>query len=331
MLKFLVIGDFHYKKEMYAVTLDHFKEMMKRANDEKVDFVLHTGDFCNDYVRSPELFKAYLENEYGLEVYGIYGNHEMESGSDNTMEFITPRLCNRPVNFAFDGAPFWYKDFGNYRLIGLDSNYSFAPEKNDWEHNLPGSCMGKQGNTHLASVPPFEMEWFKNLLIDARSKGMKVIPVSHHPFCGVWGYCYNAKEVKVLLEEFKDVLPLVISGDIHAGGFCIVDDVAYYGAKAALCAWWDNTKDHHYPEDKTYKYTEYDQDGNAVKTYDRSLNVLQKTYMYFESPLSSIVTIEDDGTVTIDGCNSRWLHGIEPPVNKNPVRYPFISDKKFKI
>jgi DNA repair exonuclease SbcCD nuclease subunit len=66
---------------------------MDRARDDRVDFVLHAGDFSNDYQGSPELVKKYLNNEYDLSVYGVYGNHELES-NDNSMELVTPLLTN---------------------------------------------------------------------------------------------------------------------------------------------------------------------------------------------------------------------------------------------
>ncbi|MEE0945980.1 MAG: hypothetical protein U0M42_04020 [Acutalibacteraceae bacterium] len=53
--------------------------------------------------------------------------------------------------------------------------------------------------------------------------------------------------------------------------------------------------------------------------------------MYFENPLSSIVTIENDGTIIIDGCQSEWRFGIEPPISCRDGIQPFIPDRKFKV
>ena len=101
--------------------------MMARAALEKVDFVIHAGDLCNDYLRSPELIDAYLRNEYGLAVYGIYGNHELES-EGNSMEVVTPLLSNRQVDFGEDDVGYWFTDIKEYRMIGLDTNYSYSDE-----------------------------------------------------------------------------------------------------------------------------------------------------------------------------------------------------------
>ena len=113
MIKFLVFADTHYKKRMYRTSVSDLEKIMKRAHDEGAEFVVHCGDFANDYKNSPEFLKAYLENKYDLPVYGVYGNHELEA--DNTMDIVSANLCNRKVNFgtAVYGEPacgYWYTD-----------------------------------------------------------------------------------------------------------------------------------------------------------------------------------------------------------------------------
>ena len=115
-LKFVIFSDFHYKKGMYASTIDHMKQILSRAAEAGASFVIHCGDFCNDYSGSPELVQAYLQNPQGLAVYGVYGNHELES-ADNSMQAVTPLLalllavwsCLRLVGSGFN--PFIYFQF----------------------------------------------------------------------------------------------------------------------------------------------------------------------------------------------------------------------------
>ena len=45
MIKFLVFADTHYKKGLYRTQVSDLEKIMKRAADEKVDFVVHCGDF----------------------------------------------------------------------------------------------------------------------------------------------------------------------------------------------------------------------------------------------------------------------------------------------
>lgn len=331
MIKFLLIGDFHYHKNISPVQVSHLETLLDRAAGEKVDFVLHIGDFCQDYAHSPELFKAYLENRHHLPVYGIYGNHEMESSELNTVEFITPRLCNRPVHFAHNGATYWYTDIKGYRIIGLDSNFSFREETGEWEHNLPGSYGGRSGNIHLASVYPKEMEWLESILEDARKKGMKAIPATHHPVCGKWGYCGNAAEVKGLYDQYADTISLVLNGDLHTDNFDIIDGLPYFGVNTAMMGWWDQYGIYGrlYPNE-TYQFTEYDESGMPLRTYERPYSQRLNS-LFYTTPLSAVVQIDDDGTITITGSQSTWRHGIEPPEEMKKIAFPWIPDRKFKV
>ena len=138
MLKFLVFTDSHYRKGMYRTGVEDLQKILRRAHEENVDFVVHAGDMCNDYQNSPEFINAYLNNSYDLPVYGVFGNHELESG--NTMEFVAPRLCNRKVHFGEPiynetTAGHWYTDIKGYRLIGLDTNFVYRQRGFDriWE------------------------------------------------------------------------------------------------------------------------------------------------------------------------------------------------------
>ena len=63
MIKFTVFADFHYKENMGVSTIADIHQITKKAVDNKVDFIMQMGDFCNDAVGSPELYKAYLGNE----------------------------------------------------------------------------------------------------------------------------------------------------------------------------------------------------------------------------------------------------------------------------
>ena len=168
MLRFLVFADLHYKKGMYAVKLQHLQQIMDRARENRVDFVLHAGDFSNDYQGSPELVKKYLNNENGLSVYGVYGNHELES-KNNSMEFVTPLLTNDTcVTWGTadgqmgDGSIGYYHYLKNgYRFICLDTNYSYNEGSGQWEHNHTASWGAPAGNLYPDSLGPVQLQWLK--------------------------------------------------------------------------------------------------------------------------------------------------------------------------
>ena len=63
-IKFSLFSDLHYKEGMYMSSVDDVQAILDRANQENADFVMHTGDFCNDFIGSPEVTNAYLKNNY---------------------------------------------------------------------------------------------------------------------------------------------------------------------------------------------------------------------------------------------------------------------------
>ena len=136
-IKFSVFADLHYKYGMYTASVEDLESVLERANSNNVDFVIHCGDICNDYTGSPELYNTYLNNKYGLKVYGIYGNHELEA-TNNSMEFVTPKLTNDSnVIWGTDDSKigdgtiaYYYFDVKGFRIVCLDTNYSFNENEN---------------------------------------------------------------------------------------------------------------------------------------------------------------------------------------------------------
>ena len=189
MLSFLVFADLHYKKGMYAVKVQHLKQIMKRAHENNVDFVLHAGDFCNDYSGSPEIVKEYLKNEYDLSVYGVYGNHELES-NHNSMEAVTPLLTNdRHVVWGTEDGSiqpgrigyYWFEKKG-CRIICADTNYSYNEKTQAWEHNRTASWGAPAGNRYPDSLGPEQLQWLESVLMDAAERKIPCVLVSHAGF-----------------------------------------------------------------------------------------------------------------------------------------------------
>lgn len=76
-ITFTVFLDMHYKKGMYLASVSDLENILHRADISNSDFVIHCGDFSNDYQGSPELIEVFLNNKENLPVYGVYGNHEL--------------------------------------------------------------------------------------------------------------------------------------------------------------------------------------------------------------------------------------------------------------
>ena len=329
-MRFLVFADFHYKKGMYASTMEQLDIILRRAKSEHAEFIIHLGDFCNDYAGSPEITDAYLSNKYRLPVFGIYGNHELETAG-NTMETVTPLLTNQPVILGGSGAGYWHYDIGNYRLIGLDTNYSYNEVLSEWQHNLPASWGAPDGNLYSDSLSPTQIEWLDEMLCDARCKGMKALVFSHDGLSGEWGSSPDAEKVREIFRKNKGTVRMCLNGHLHTDHFCIKDGVAYFDVNTVLNGYWAISDRHHYLDSHVFIRDVFDADGNVAGNEHAALNGLSqgKNTWFFNDPLSAIVEIKDD-EIIIAGSRTSWKYDIMPPETTGGIQ-PGIDDRHIKI
>lgn len=335
MIKFSVFADFHYKKRMYPSTLEDLEHILSRAKDAQVDFIIHAGDFCNDYAGSPELIRAYHQNKYGLPTYGIYGNHELETVG-NSMGIVTPLLSNQKACFATDengeATSYWYTDIKGFRIIGLDSNYSYNEEKQEWEHNLPASYGCPAGNKYSDSLGPLQLTWLDQTLADTHKKGMKAIVFSHACFSGLWYHNAEAENVRAIFAKYPNTVLLAINGHEHKDHFAVVDGIAYLDVNTTTNGFWEKHTEYHYDDAHTFRFTDYDENGNPTTTEDFPLNKLRQgtNTWFFTNPPSAIVTVTEDGRIKIEGEQIEWRYGIEPPCSDDGIKTA-IEDREIQL
>lgn len=333
-MKFLAFADLHYFKDVYHASVESLEQIMARAAENQVDFVVHLGDFSNDYYRSPEIVRPYLENPYGLAVYGIYGNHELEKPG-NTMELVTACLTNRPVHFGVEPetehTAYWYTDTCGYRLIGLDANYMYHEEEGRWYHNSAETWPFVKGTVLPLSYGSSQLAWLREVLRDASEKGIPAIVLTHPAVTGLWKGSPDADRVRSIFAEFKGTVKLVLNGHHHTDRFHVIDGIAYFDVNTVHNGYWKPHPEHHYTEGQTFSYTAYE-NGERGETRTRELRELRqaKNTWFFEDPTSAIVTVTDEGEITVEGCKTDWMYGILPPVNGEET-YPGIRDRKAKV
>ena len=340
MVRFLVFADLHYKKGMYAVRLEDLKKIMARAKENGVDFVLHAGDFCNDYCGSPELIKEYLESD--LSVYGVYGNHELES-RNNSMTAVTRLLTNdtRVVWGTSDGSVsdgsigYYYFEKKGYRFVCLDTNYSYNAQAQSWQHNTAESWGAPAGNLHPDSLGPEQLSWLEAVLTDAAKKSISCILVSHAGFCDSWKHSPDSAAVRELIRKANaataGTVVLCINGHYHTNHLKREENVLYFDVNAVINGSWVPKKEQHYADDHTFALESYDQEGNYLGTQTVPLSKLWQSANthYFEEPLSAVVTIGDDGAITVTGSKTQWRYNVAP-VDPLPGIMPWISDGHFR-
>lgn len=337
-IKFAVFADLHYKKGMYISSLDDLRVIFDKSDREGAELVINLGDLCNDYVGSPELVSAYLG--FSLPVYGVYGNHELESRG-NSMELVTPLLCNRPVLWGTDSGEtvdghigYYYFDVRDFRFICLDSNYSQNPDTGEWEHNRTASWGAPPDNVRKDSLGDVQLEWLSRLLDDSASRGLHCLIFSHMGFSGRWASSPDTEAVQDIINEANCKRPgtvlLCASGHLHTDNAAVIDSVLHLDVNTTRNGLWLPTAEEHYG-DMTYPYTEYDADGSPTAHYDRPLREawMSGQAWFFDKPLYAIITVSTDGRISVEGNECGWYGGIVPDP-KHKVT-PKISSGDYKL
>ena len=340
MLKFTAIGDFHYRKKMYAASVEDMKKIVENSYEEKVDFILHLGDLCTDYTNSPELLSILFENKYNIPVYGIMGNHELEN--NHTPEMVIPYLTNREVTFGEpiyneSKAAHWYTDLGDFRLIGLDTNFVYLPEEEKWYRKM--NFTRPEGSILDLSLSPLQLEWLESVIAEAASLGKNVLVASHAPFVkDPWIYeSPDFVEVQKIFAKYPRTVLLAMNGHIHTDNFEVRGDVAYFDVNTARVGCWWHQDEHHYLPEHTFSFTDYDKDGNEISSEEMSYCDLSQgiNSWFFKDPLWAIVTVTEEGHITIKGRKTEWSYGIIPDRENVPGVYertmPCINDRDVQV
>ena len=341
-VKFTLFSDLHYIKEYYACTPMHLQQIIDRAHESGSEFMMQLGDFSNDIIGSREVVTMYLDNKYDLPAYGIYGNHELEcmhhgKGDPTipeTMIYVTPYLTNRADEVHWgteDGKPapdgsiayYWFEKNG-FRFVCTDCGYSYNAAEDKWEHNRDLYVRTK-GNRPTECLGETQRRWLEDVLMDAAKQDIPCIVFTHPTLYREWkGASGDAEQT---LEVFRRVnayrrgtVMAAINGHLHSDHAAVEENIVFLDINVVINGFWKGDGEVHYSEGQTFEYPMYDGEGNYLKTVTKEVTKLHaspKTW-FFESPLSCVVTLDSDGTVNVEGCETRYLHNVLPPVNKPP-------------
>ena len=347
-VKFVLFSDFHYKEGMYATTADDLRAVLARAAESGAGLVLHAGDFCNDYKGSPEIIeREYLNNPAGLPVYGVYGNHELET-SGNTMSVVSPLLTNRAgevVWGTWDGKPradgsvgYYCFDRDGFRFIMTDTNYSWNPTEKKWEHNHPATSSPPSTNTHVNSLGDVQLAWLEKTLTDAAEKGLHCILVGHNSLSGIRSSVYEVEAVQKLFARVNGLRPgtvmMCINGHYHTDHLDVANGILYMDVNTTRNGYWERRTDTHYAPGKgqTFPFVSYDAQGAPVGMLARELSTLTQAAntWFFTDPLCAVVTVDSCGNIVVEGARTGWMYGITPP-NEKGGTHPWISDGEFHL
>jgi predicted phosphodiesterase len=345
-LRLTLFSDFHYTKNGYIGTVGNLQTILDGALQAESDLVLHGGDFANGYTEAPELLRVYGDKSYPIPRLGVYGNHELEGA--NGMMHVTPLLCcadgivwgTPDGKIAPDGSiAYYYYDIGDFRIIGLDTNYSWNPKKFVWEHNEYWSWGPPKGNERYNALAPIQQVWLGGVLEDAAQKGLHCITLSHVNPTGLFSGSPDGGAVREMIRAVNEKKPrtvvAMISGHWHTYRSKMEENIFCLNLNATRNAKWLPVHEPHYNDSHTYPYTEYDAEGNALRTYDRPIpevGMARQTW-FTADPLYATLDLDmETGAVTLRGQKSDWIYGIVPEETEGKgYRMPLIGDEDYVI
>ena len=75
-VKFSVFSDLHYRDGNWNSAAERLEQVLERAEREKVDFIMHCGDFCHNVITAKPVIDRY--NSFPVPAYHTVGNHDFE-------------------------------------------------------------------------------------------------------------------------------------------------------------------------------------------------------------------------------------------------------------
>ena len=260
-VRFGVVADTHYADRdlvgtrYYRESLSKLEEFVSTMNAEKVDFVIHLGDFKDEDENKREedtlRFLNELESVFSKFIgpkFHCVGNHDVDSITKQ--QFL--------ANVENTGIPsdrsYYSFDVAGTHFVVLDANFDkagkdhFFKEGSDWQDT---------------NIPQSQLDWLKS---DLKKTRKPTIIFCHHPLHEYRrdGYKFeinNYQEVQSILNE-SGMVRAVIQGHVHEEKFVEIDGIHYISQLAMV--------DYSGLENSSFSLVEIDEKEIVVQGYRRA-------------------------------------------------------------
>lgn len=301
--KFLAFTDLHYCPGTFIGDSDQrLACIMKRAEEEKVSFMMQLGDFVHDIGRNGWLADVYRNGR--IPAYGALGNHDTDSNTSDEMM----KLYRMP-------AKYYYFDRDGYRFVVLDPNYGM----ND------GVLMrfepGKVRSYGYGILPEEQICWLEQTV---KESPYPCILLSHQSLERTDGIANRDRVWKIICEanrKRRGSVILCVNGHYHDNACNIINDVCCLDLNSASYHWSD-VENHYYP-----------------KEYYQKIGLISHC-LYYENALSAVITLDGTDRITVKGMQSKFMFdpGEEEILRLDQRRLsysricvPYISDYEIDL
>ncbi len=284
-VRFSVFSDLHYRDGNWNQASERLELIQKRAAEHNVDFMIHCGDFCHNVVTGKEIIERY--NRFPIPSYHTIGNHDFEQ--TDGLEIVCRAFGMKNSYYSFD--------VNGFRMIVLDTNF-YRTADGTALHYASGDSYAKCHQQELY-LPPGEVEFLRHAIHTAEGP---CLLFSHGSFVRSDGVV-NSDEIRSILRDSRNRAGRVlmcVNGHYHRNNLRILDNIAFFELNSTTSD-WIKLPHHAYPPELMAKYENSDHE------------------LLFTDPVHAIVTVTDDGEISIEGMQSSMYLGITREMTGNSI------------
>ncbi len=224
--RFGLVTDSHYadrepaNTRYYRQSLDKMEDFIDVMNREKVDFIVHLGDFKDQDPKKMERdtlkYLIKLESifsKFQSHSYHCVGNHDVDS---ITKQQFLENISNTGISKS---KSYYSFDNKGFHFVVLDANY----------HNTGKDHFYKEGaDWQDTNIPKLEIDWLVN---DLNKTKLPTVIFCHHPLYKYEDeyskmYVNNYEEVQNVLIDSEKVM-VVFQGHVHDERYKKVNGIHY--------------------------------------------------------------------------------------------------------
>ncbi len=282
-VKFSVFADLHHHDPFPTFAKERLQKIRERAEQNKVDFVIHCGDLCHGPVHgnNPEIVKQYAE--FPMPTYHCMGNHEYQFDSHEDA------LAGYGLKSGY-----YFFDCNGFRFIVLDLNNMLVDGK-----TVPYSSANSFRTPEkqaLVTMGEDQFAWLEQTIMDSP---YPCVLFSHQSLERVHSGMLFAEQQKIWAmfrraNSDRQRILMAVNGHHHRDNLRILDGIAYLDLNSASSEWIGDPGHQGYLPAEIYQ--QYPQAHRNI---------------YFTEPVHAVITLREDGYVKIEGMQSEFWCGAD--------------------